>query len=328
LLDGTDGPRPHRVRFGPAGWSYRDWEGVVYPTRARATGRPVELLASLFETIEVNVTFYRDVPAAQLARWCDRVRSRPEFRWCFKIHQRFSHQGGIPAAAELLPALSVYETVRHQDRLGGLLLQFPWSLRPSPENRRRLAELLAAVRREGWPLVVEVRHADWRRDPGFAPVVCDQPALAGNLTCDEALTAVLATAPATAGGPPAPFYVRLHGLNRQHWFSRSAGRDARYDYLYTPRQRQEWHVRLERLAGALPGGADLYVIANNHFRGQAVVDALALQQLWNGRRPALPASLKQAYPDDLAAFPVQPEQPAPGRKRPPPDRPGDPPSLF
>ncbi|MFH1842148.1 MAG: DUF72 domain-containing protein [bacterium] len=293
---------PLQIRFGPAGWSYRDWRGHVYPERPPRSFRPLQLLATLFDTLEVNATFYRDFPTGQLAKWCDQVAAFPDFRWCFKLHQRFSHQGEVPTPDTLFQALDVYEPVRERGRLGALLLQFPWSLRCTDTNRQRIQDLLATARQAAWPLVVEIRHGSWDIGPAvFPPVICDQPLLRGNLTCDQALTAALATQTEAAG----PGYIRLHGRNGRAWFDAEAGRDERYNYLYSAAERQDWLARLQRLSQESPATTSLYFIANNHFHGQAVVDALLMQQLWNGRQPELPRELVQAYPRELGDFPIR-----------------------
>ncbi len=50
------------IRVGPAGWSYEDWKGVVYPKRRPKGFHEANYLADYFDTIELNVTFYRPVP--------------------------------------------------------------------------------------------------------------------------------------------------------------------------------------------------------------------------------------------------------------------------
>jgi uncharacterized protein YecE (DUF72 family) len=128
-----------------------------------------------------------------------------------------------------------------------------------------------------------------------------------------------------AESPPAaaPAYIRLHGRNRKSWFAENAGRDERYNYLYKPAERSTWIEWLQQLVRRKPTAHNIYLIANNHFRGQAVVDALLLQKLWTGKKPPLPASLKQAYRKDLETFPTSPGGRRSSRK---PDEP--PPTLF
>jgi uncharacterized protein YecE (DUF72 family) len=290
------------VRFGTAGWSYPDWEGVVYPSPRPKGSRPLDLLARLFLTIEVNVTFYRDVEPRQLEAWCRDVEGRPDFLWCFKLSRSLSHGGAPPDPAELRRALAGFAPVRDAGRLGALLLQFPWSLRPLPANTAALARLSEAAHDAGWPLVIEVRHAGWADRLPFAPVVCDQPPLRGNLDPEGALRAALAHGAADA----APLYFRLHGRNRTAWFDPDAGRDARYDYLYGEAELVEWRDRLARAVAGLPAGKPVFVITNNHYQGQAAVNALQLQRLWDGTAPAIPDSLARAYPRELSGFPTIP----------------------
>jgi uncharacterized protein YecE (DUF72 family) len=291
------------VRVGPAGWSYPDWEGVVYPRPRPRDSRPLELLVRLFPTIEVNVTFYRDVEPRRLEGWCRGVEGRPDFLWCFKLNRRLSHGGAPPDAGDLLRALTAFAPVRAAGRLGALLLQFPWSLRPSPANAAALGRLGDVAREAGWPLVIEVRHAGWAGRLPFAPVICDQPPLRGNLDPEGALRAALDRRVPGLD----PLYVRLHGRNRAAWFDPDAGRDQRYDYLYGDSELLEWRDRLERAVAGLPEGTPVFVITNNHYQGQAAVNALQLQRLWDGTAPAVPDCLSRAYPRELSGFPTIPE---------------------
>jgi uncharacterized protein YecE (DUF72 family) len=90
-------------------------------------------------------------------------------------------------------------------------------------------------------------------------------------------------------------YVRLHGRNAQNWFRADAGRDARYDYLYTPEELERFVEPLRAMARSAPAG--LHVVQNNHFRGQALVNALQLKHLLAGTPPPAPAELVRAYPE-------------------------------
>jgi uncharacterized protein YecE (DUF72 family) len=172
-------------------------------------------------------------------------------------------------------------------RLGALLIQFPQSFHQCPASRERIARLAEQLR--GWPAVVEVRHVSWESDEaaklfgdcGIGWCAVDQPAIAGSTA---------RTLPRVSGPVG---YLRLHGRNTADWFRSGAGRDARYDYLYSA-------AELEGLADTAREmsevAEELYVIQNNHFRGQALVNALQLKHLVQGARPEAPQELVAAYP--------------------------------
>jgi hypothetical protein len=53
------------VRVGCSGWNYRDWRGVVYPEALRAD-QWFDHYRTMFDTVEVNNTFYRLPPVLRL----------------------------------------------------------------------------------------------------------------------------------------------------------------------------------------------------------------------------------------------------------------------
>jgi len=88
-------------------------------------------------------------------------------------------------------------------------------------------------------------------------------------------------------------YFRLHGRNYENWFREDAGRDARYDYLYPKNEIRE----VARLIKAVTQTAEeTYAITNNHFRGQALVNALDILEELDGVAPAIPPLLSATYP--------------------------------
>ncbi len=96
-------------------------------------------------------------------------------------------------------------------------------------------------------------------------------------------------------------YVRVHGRNYKDWFRQKAGRDARYDYLYTAEELEPWAERTKAIA-AEPGVEDVYVVTNNHFRGKAVANAAMLESMVERRRVDAPPDLVARYRDALAPF--------------------------
>ena len=87
-------------------------------------------------------------------------------------------------------------------------------------------------------------------------------------------------------------YVRLHGRNYQNWFREKAPRDERYNYLYSLDELDPWVSRIKELGAQTK---ETYVITNNHFRGQAVVNALEIKSTLEERKVSAPAPLFAVY---------------------------------
>jgi uncharacterized protein YecE (DUF72 family) len=272
------------LRIGPAGWDYQDWQGVVYSPGLKGTDR-LTFLASLFQVVEINVTFYRSVTPPQSQRWADAVADYPDFRFTAKLLNVFTHERRLPEKkiagfqAGLLPLLSA-------GRLGALLAQFPYSFHNTEENRAYLVELKKEFRE--FPVAVEVRHRSWQQR-----AVREFCAAIGLDFCniDQPQVSYSLGKTAWATGPVG--YLRAHGRRREKWFEFGADREARYDYLYTPEELQDLTVRVRELMEKAP---EVYVIFNNHPKGQAAANALEMAHLLTGRAfPQIPG-LVAAFP--------------------------------
>ena len=79
------------IRIGPAGWSYKDWEGVVYPMPKPKGFHEATYLAQYFDTIEINSTFYRPPEPGVARNWTNRVSANPRFRFTAKLWRGFTH---------------------------------------------------------------------------------------------------------------------------------------------------------------------------------------------------------------------------------------------
>ena len=87
-------------------------------------------------------------------------------------------------------------------------------------------------------------------------------------------------------------YLRLHGRNAETWFDQDAGRDARYDYLYNNEELDEIQAALEEIAERVER---MFVIANNHYRGQAVATGLQILNRLTGEDVGAPGRVAELY---------------------------------
>jgi uncharacterized protein YecE (DUF72 family) len=289
----------HQIRIGPAGWSYKDWEGIVYPRKPGTKFDPLEYLARFFNTIEINSSFYRPFTEATGKSWARRVAGAADFTFSAKLHRVFTHERGKATATDEQAVRSGLDALASEEKLGALLLQFPWSFKNTDDERLYLGNLLSKFK--AYPLVLEVRHSSWNNpqiyqwleELGVGICNVDQPLFSKSIK-----PAALATAQIG--------YVRLHGRNYQDWFREKAPRDDRYNYLYTLDELEPWIVRIKEIAKKTK---ESYVITNNHFRGQAVVNALEIRATIAEQRVFAPAPLFEKYPDlSDSALPEQAEK--------------------
>ena len=76
------------IRVGPAGWSYADWKGKVYPDPVEPGFDALSYLSRFFTTIEVNSTFYRPSPPRMSEGW---ARRTPDgFLFTVKVWEKFT----------------------------------------------------------------------------------------------------------------------------------------------------------------------------------------------------------------------------------------------
>ncbi len=274
------------TRIGPAGWAYKDWWGIVYPAKKPRGFHELSFLATYFDAIEINVSFYRPLTVKMAATWVERVEQNSHFRFTAKLWRGFTHERNATAADEqefkdgLAPLVEA-------GRLGALLLQFPWAFRNNDENRNYVARLRAQFAE--YPLVLEIRHASWS-EPGTLDIL-EQMDL-GLCNIDQPLfkRSIKPSALATS----ATGYVRLHGRNYQSWFTENKHVGERYDYLYSVNELDPW---LDRIKTVEHSTKDTYVVTNNHYLGKAVVNALEISSILKGEPIAAPESLMDRYPE-------------------------------
>ncbi len=308
----------HGLRIGTSGWSYPGgrgtWNGVFYPAKeARPRGfDELEFYARVFDTVEVNSTFYGQPRAAVTAKWAE--RTPPQFEFAVKLYQKFTHPSMfIEAVASSAPgasdqALAAAGDIRQADvdefkagveplaaagKLGPLLVQFPPSFTASPDGVDYLGWLLRTF--ADYRLAVELRHKTWSDQGaetsalleayGAAWVLIDEPKFRFSIRQNWRAP----DAPSTA----ALAYVRFHGRNAREWWTHAAAED-RYNYLYSP---EELRPMAEAVGGLAATVKKAYLFFNNHFSAQGVANAVQLRRQLGGGDPApLPPALVEKFP--------------------------------
>jgi uncharacterized protein YecE (DUF72 family) len=244
-------------------------------------------MASLFDTNEINSTFYRIPPASMVRDWARRVAHNPRFLFTAKLYRGFTHERNATGEDEKA-VRDAMDALASAGRLGAVLVQVPMSFHATKDNRTLLERIFTSF--AAFPLAAEFRHFTWDtpetlrlledRSVGFVNI--DQPRLKGNL-------------PATAHVTSPVAYYRFHGRNASKWFGPDTSNEERYNYLYSEKELAPWADRIRECRAQRPD-ANAFAVMNNHFRGQAVANALHLQRMLTGERRAAPESLREAYP--------------------------------
>lgn len=268
--------------IGIAGWSYPDWDGIVY-TDTKAD--QLEYVSGFVDCIEINSTFYRP-PAERMAQsWLQRTSGRPGFFFTAKLHQSFTHEGKIDTVV-VKQFHQGFAPILEAGRLRHLLVQFRYDFSASPANREHIGKIVRHFT-DAFRIVVELRHKSWENPEaldflqglGVTVADLDYPTSSQSFALQHC----------TVGKEG---YFRMHGRNAEKWFSK-AGRDEVYNYLYDEKELAAIKERLDVLGKAFQS---LTVIANNHYRGAELANAIELKALVSGQKQPVPEGLLKTYP--------------------------------
>ena len=278
---------PHEapVLIGTAGWSYPDWNDIVYP---RSEKNKLTWMAQCFDCVEINSSFYRPFNARSGEKWVRDVEANERFQFTAKLWQRFTHRTDEAfTTKDVEAAKEGFSVLKDAGKLAGILLQFPFYFRDS-EGSRDLLKRIAEGFGE-YPKVLEVRDASWSAPDATEFIT----GLGLNLAClDMPLSKSAYKEWSRVTGPIG--YLRLHGRNREAWFSKDAGRDEKYNYLYSDKELDQIIERAEEMRRV----AQLIVLIwNNHFRGKAAVNAFQTIHRMLGKKVGVPDSLLREYPE-------------------------------
>ena len=282
------------VYIGMGGWDLEPFSKVFYPPRPRKGFRKLEYYSQFFDGVEVNATFYNtSLTPDHARRWLDDVSANKEFVFTVKLFQGFTHTyeatyNDVRAVHRMLEPLAAAE------KLGGLLIQFPYSFTNISERRMYLMQLAKAFHPHR--LFVEVRHNSWNsplmynffQENRLHLVNVDLPGIKQHmpLTCQ------------TWNGAA---YFRLMGRNALTWdrpFSKHPGGNYlvsdRYHYMYDDRELRHLLTMIEQMRQR---AAATFVVFHNDPQANSLVNGFQLRHLVRHKQRVLvPQNLVTAFP--------------------------------
>jgi uncharacterized protein YecE (DUF72 family) len=234
------------IRIGCSGWNYRHWRGSVYPETVAARDWLVHY-ATLFDTVELNTTFYRLPSREAVARWVARTPARFVFatkasRYLTHIRRLRDLDDGVARFYEHIAPLA------ESPKLGPILWQLPERF---PRDDDRLGRALDRLPRGRHAF--EFRHPSW-----FVPEACAVlRAHRAALVIGDHPSRPFQTEEATTDWT----YVRFHYGRRGREGNYSAGEIAAW-----ARKLAAWRAR-----------GDVFAYFNNDWHGYAVANGRALK---------------------------------------------------
>jgi uncharacterized protein YecE (DUF72 family) len=244
-------------------------------------------VSKYIDAIEINSTFYRIPSEKSSQKWVQEVAENKSLKFSVKLWQKFTHEQILAPLDEIDAFKRGIAPLADSGRMAALLIQFPWRFKNNQENRLYVQELLLYFGE--YPCAVEFRHGSWDDEQARALLAehrasfvnIDQPVIGDSLQQTDYVTAPVSC-------------VRLHGRNYKNWFNDSAGRNDRYNYLYTEDELRQWSVHVQDMATK---AQSTFVIFNNHFRGQAFVNSLQMLFEIKGQKIPAPPVLLRSFPD-------------------------------
>jgi len=234
------------VRIGCSGWVYDSWRQGIYKDVPQT--RWLERYAEIFNTVEVNNTFYRLVKRTTVEGWVE--RTPPNFLFAVKGSRYLTHirrlQGIEEGVARFWEPL---EPLRESGKLGPVLWQLPASFHRDDAVLAAALELLPPACH-----CFEFRHPSW-----FTPAV-------GKLLKEHDASLVIphdGRRPLPEAKPVGAIaYVRFHHGAR--------GRNGNY----SPTELDHWRRRI----AAWRSSREVFAYFNNDWEEFAPPNALSLRK--------------------------------------------------
>jgi uncharacterized protein YecE (DUF72 family) len=273
------------IRIGTSGFSYpgappAGWYGAFYPERKTKGFDELKYFSKVFNTCEINQTFYRPPSAKIASAWA--AKTPDDFQFAIKLWQKFTHPKKIsrkksdeswdaPSQKDFDEFRAGILPLADAGKLGALLLQYPAGFHYSPEA---LAELETTLKWfYDYPKVVELRHKSWSENRDDASRLLLDYRASEVLIDEPKFKTSIRQQPETIGDI---VYFRAHGRNAKAWWHAKESWE-RYDYLYS-REEIQRHAEKIKTAAGKSGVKAAFGLYNNHARANAAANAVMLSQ--------------------------------------------------
>lgn len=161
-MKATGTPNQNRYFSGTSGLLLPVPNKQHYPLEFRDKSR-LTYYGSLFNSIEINSSFYKVPMASTVQKWADSVPE--DFLFTFKLWREITHRKDLEFDPEAVSRFMTSIAAAGKKK-GSLLLQFPPSLKSDQINQ--LTQLLHYVRlgdpEEQWKIALEFRHPSWYQE--------------------------------------------------------------------------------------------------------------------------------------------------------------------
>ena len=283
-----------KVYIGMGGWELEPFNRLFYPPKPVKGFRKLEYYSQFFDSVEINATFYNTSFTPVHARhWLADVSGNKNFMFTVKLFQGFTHtlnatMDDVRAVQKLLDELA------SAGKLGGLLMQFPYSFTNLPERRHYLKQFGKVF--EPHRVFVEMRHNSWNH-----PVLY-------NFFKEHKLHLVNVDLPKIKQHIPLNTYAwngvsyfRMMGRNASAWTKpwrlEADGKHAvsdRYNYLYSEKELEFLLYYIEK---AKEKGNTVYVVFHNDPEANSLINGFQLRHLAeNKQRVAVPRNFVSRFP--------------------------------
>lgn len=239
-----------RLFLGTSGYSYKDWKGSFYP-RALKENAWLEYYTKFFDTVELNVTFYRLPQETAFLSW--RKRTPKNFKFAVKGSRFITHIKRLKACGGPLKVFFSRAALL-KEKLSVVLWQLPPSFKRDPKRLEGFLKLLR--KHKGVRQVFEFRNETWHSDD-----ISDMLKAEGACLC-------------SADWPP--FAGRMTGTADFIYFRRHGSGAKLYSGCYSKAQLKK-DARV--IKDILKDKRDTYMYYNNDTRGYAVKNAMELNKM-------------------------------------------------